>query len=407
MKITLSTFRDFTLLGIPLLLPLVTYLQLDNRGFEISKVILFILLVLIVTTYTIVTRQYKRIPYLTLGLTAWISWNSISSVVNNSFAYSFWGDQWYMFGLFTMLFLVIYATLSSWVVSSYYLPFIVYGLVVSGVIQALSISFQSSYVLQSRTTSTLGEPNWLGSMLMISFVCCCFLLFSLKRSHTYWRYSLIAAGIIGIGILTTGSRSALLTSIITVLFIPLLLKHKLPALLKTLSLVFVLGSIFLACFYVGLNASSMEEKIQTLPITVRGLEGTDSRIWVYQKGLSLFVQKPLIGWGWDRIGFAYKQYIPDTRIGLEDLFIPRSHNIFLDLFISGGIGSFALFSVILVVSLHKGIKNISHNHHSAALVLVIFSLFIYGQLNTFSIAHWVMIFFLFGVFSFDRHSQKS
>ena len=188
-------------------------------------------------------------------------------------------------------------------------------------------------IWNTRAVGTLGEPNWLGSLLMVPFIASTASI-GKKMYQRIW-YTTCALAFF-LGILLTQSRSSIIASFIGVILLFFLMK-KVPStffLFVTSTILVFFSSIWL---FAGWYASQSIVWINRLPIAdIRGIAGTDSRIWIYQKGFQLFLQKPM-GWGWEQIRFAYSQHILNTYPGIENVFILRSHNLLLDTLLTGGV----------------------------------------------------------------------
>ena len=390
---TLSTIPMYALLALPILIPLVTYLPAGFTGFELGKVLMFIFTICFITLGSL-----KKLPSFRISLTfvlmgVWLIWIAISSLVNNSFLYALSGDSYFYFGIVSLSFLILFSLLVDIYVENSSLTLVLWGFTLMGVIESI-VSVLGLQPL-TRTTLTLGEPNWFGSMLLIPFLAAWVLLLSKKTTSTYKKYLIIAALIIGLGIVATDSRSTLIAIVPSFVLLELVFRKKKSTTLVIGSIVLTLILTILATLAIGLYAGTVYKNISQHDL--RGLTGTDSRLWIYQKGLRLVEQKPLTGWGWERIDYAYKTDIPDTRIGLSDLIIPRSHSLVLDLLISGGILNLLLFGSIWFSIFYRFIPLLQKEPELVFILASLIGLFVYGSLNTFSFSHWVILFFFLGV----------
>ncbi|MDP2629396.1 MAG: O-antigen ligase family protein, partial [Candidatus Harrisonbacteria bacterium] len=60
------------------------------------------------------------------------------------------------------------------------------------------------------------------------------------------------------------------------------------------------------------------------------------RIWTWKSALAGVLERPWLGWGPENFAFAFDKYYNPNHFGLESFF-DRTHNIFLEYLISGGI----------------------------------------------------------------------
>lgn len=402
MRKYLSTFLSYTTLITPLILPFVTFPPLGFLGYELPKVVIF--LSFVVVTFCIYALQSFRpslkFSGLLLVICLWIIWNLGVSFMVGSSMMSVVGDRYYLFGIFTVTFLLLYSTFVRTMLMVSLYPTVIRGMLLIGFIQLGSLLFsfggEEHTIWNTRAIGTLGEPNWLGSFLLVPFIISTAQAFTKTRQRGLYTLSSL---LFFIGILLTQSRSSLIVSVIGVILLFVLHQKTISAKKVTLMIASVLLFFSSIGFLAGWYANQSMRWIQQLPLTqVRGIAGTDSRIWIYQKGVKLFLQKPW-GWGWEQIGTAYKQHVPDTYPGIENIFILRSHNLLLDLLLTGGIISAGLFAVIYGVSLYNGVKTYRKSGESfiAGSIIGMTVLLIYAQLNTLSIAHWVFLFFFIGI----------
>ena len=69
------------------------------------------------------------------------------------------------------------------------------------------------------------------------------------------------------------------------------------------------------------------------------------RLWTWSSALAGFLDKPLLGWGAENFPFVFDKYYNANHFGIESWF-DRTHNIFLEYLIGGGIVLFIAYLTI-------------------------------------------------------------
>lgn len=213
-----------------------------------------------------------------------------------------------------------------------------------GVCQFLGIDFyywSEPASLTGRAFSTLGQPNFFASWLLLSLPLAIILIF--KSSPGLFRifYSL-ASLIILLGILLSASRAAWLAFI----FIAFIF------LLKILfnSQINKKKKILLAIFLVMLSFSSLLIMEKILPGRISqalnfSSGSSSARVDFYGSAVKSISQKPIFGYGQENLKDEYlSHYQADWGTHSDVNQSPdRVHNLFLDILMSGGIVAFIAF----------------------------------------------------------------
>lgn len=231
--------------------------------------------------------------------------------------------------------LIITAVLSGFLVSLY------------GVLQFLNIDFitwAESAPLSSRISSTLGQPNFLASFLLLVIPLSVYLLINTPKFLGKFFYSLII--ILQIACLFfTASRGALLALLLV--FFALLLffwsKIRLSIFKKTL---IIFGFLFL----ISLGALGVEQYLPGRISTLTDLKygSLAVRVIFYKTAIQGIIAKPLFGYGQENGNDIFiKYYQPDWGVyGDVGATTDRAHNLILDILLSGGIFGLLLFSLL-------------------------------------------------------------
>lgn len=224
---------------------------------------------------------------------------------------------------------------------------------VYGILQFAGIDFrdwQEPAYLTHRTFSALGQPNFLGSWLLLVLPLAAYLSW---RSSRVWSRSLWAAGFFLqlVCLFLTGSRGAFLG----------------------LGLVFLIA----AAAWIGRSGFSRRQKaaaaggaviLMALILValdtvsggrVRELRRLDygslgARFYIYEAAYSAWQEKPWFGYGLDNQKEALISYYrPDWAVyGDVGQNADRAHNLVLDILLTGGLAGLALSAVLAVYAIY-------------------------------------------------------
>lgn len=191
-----------------------------------------------------------------------------------------------------------------------------------------------------RVSGTLGNPSYLAAYLLVNFALIAYLyLQSSSRKAKLWLLGLSAFELVIF--INTGTRSAYLglaIGLMTIYGITLFTTK--DAKLKSRLLMIIIG---LCAFGVaGIGAYKTIPQLHDSYILGRLLDvkgaasGFNPRIWTWGSALHGIAEKPILGWGAENFAYAFDKYYNPNHYGIESFF-DRTHNIFLEYLISGGI----------------------------------------------------------------------
>jgi len=246
-----------------------------------------------------------------------------------------------------------------------------------------------------RMFSTLGQPNWFGAYLSITFFMSIFILFSSPSKKSK------ILGILGVlfsylGILLSRSRSSMGSLVpgvvfLTFYFLILFLKKSdwISPLRKKFLLV-VVGGLIVITFLAQTGIPKIDSLIsfsflkkalpapvQTAPVVqtapslvvIGGVtESLDIRKIVWEGALELGSQYPLFGTGVETFGYAYYSVRPQAHnlTSEWDYLYNKAHNEYLNLLATTGwfgLGSFIVLVIVMgVVMIKKLLKSKSENN---------------------------------------------
>ncbi len=282
----------------------------------------------------------------------------------------------------------------------YLFAFIISAFVASiyGILQYLGIDFISwseKPFLTKRSFSTLGQPNFFASWLLLILPLPLFLYQKIEKK--YLRFFLIFSFFfILIAIFTTGSRAAWL-SILFILFLTFLylLKSKLLSRRKK-----IIATIFIILFSI-LSLFSLELLIPGRISQMFNFESgsTSARIDFYKASIEAIKEKPLTGYGLENIQQKYVSYYSSNwGIHSDVNQVPdRVHNLILDILFSGGIILFIAYFFLYYDFFRKSYYlyfNNNKNYLAGGILLGVIA-YIFSLLFGFSITSGEFYFFSF------------
>lgn len=282
--------------------------------------------------------------------------------------------------------IIVTATASGFLVAFY------------GVLQILNIDFltwSESIALSHRVTSSLGQPNFLASFLLLVIPLSLYLFLKSQKFLVKFFYSLIFITQV-LCLFFTASRGGLLALILVIfgLIIFLLFKLKLSKLKRSLIVAgFLLTIIFAAWglehFLPGRVSSAVNLKYGSSAV----------RVIFYKVAVSAIAQKPFFGYGLENSSEIFiKYYEPDWGVyGDVGATSDRAHNLILDILLNGGIFLLIIFSVLygqIIILIKKNIKLAGFNSLSLFLGLGL-AAYLISLLFSFTIISAEVYFWLF------------
>lgn len=214
-----------------------------------------------------------------------------------------------------------------------------------------------------RSSGTLGNPSYLAAYLLLTlFILAWLFLNSQTRKE---KIFLACIGLFhSFLILNTATRGAFLGFGASIAFFFVL--RAICAKSKTIRLSAIVFLAAFALLAVGFLMTSDSPTWRELPLIGRSLDLEGAlkdlrpRLWTWQSAVSAILERPILGWGPENFPFAFDKYYNPNHYGIESFF-DRTHNIFLEYLISGGvlllIAFLSIFSFYyrLVLKRQKGV----------------------------------------------------
>lgn len=215
-------------------------------------------------------------------------------------------------------------------------------------------------IYNGRIVATLGNPNFLGSILAIQ------LLFLLLHGPTSKKRKVVLLHLalhvlVWLALIVTQSQSAILG---------LLLGYSLYVFIKTPSLYKKI------CLLIPIIAVS----IITLYSVRSNFSIWDNQLRIWPVALEKIIDRPLLGYGQENFQLIFPEklhYVVDS-----------AHNILLEIALAGGIPLLIIFTLLIITSLLK--------HPWQVRILILVALFI-AQFNPASISLLVFLWYLIGL----------
>lgn len=180
-----------------------------------------------------------------------------------------------------------------------------------------------------RFTAANFDPNDLGMTLALAVPMAWYLGMTHRNPVMRWICrAYIPVGLVAIGL--TGSRGALLASIVALLIVPVSMTQLSPGrILGGIFLIFVSGAAAVSF----IPATSWERFGSTKREVVSSSGNVNSRLVVWKMGLRAFSQKPFVGYGTSGFNWAVRS---------------QSHNAYLAVLVEQGIIGFAMYMGMFV-----------------------------------------------------------
>lgn len=329
-------------------------------AFELPKFTL-LFFTFVFTVYFLLVSGFK-INHLTKShyiYLAFLLWIVLTSILGLSFGQSFWGSYFRIQGLlswvcYSLLFFVSATLFEDKHFRKYASLAILAGSVPAAslaIIQFITLWFfgnTSQLLYSNRVISTFGQPNFLGAYLVMSLP---FAWFFLKQVIKSWK---VLVGfliiVVILGIFSTLSRSAYLG----LTFLALLwgVYH------YRLLLTGIIFSIVLFAILANLFPNLVYKEWYRFQVDTISKWTAENRLVIAQKSLQLISQRPILGYGIENFSLAFPRVVTPKDLGLKDLVVDSSHNLFLDLTVQTGLIGLGLFLAFLTFSIKSGLAQL-------------------------------------------------
>jgi len=351
--------------------------------YELPKVLFFISFTFILIglyvwrmlTYKTAFVKFQKTHFFILSI---IIIYTISSIINSSLSISFFGQYFRYQGLITQvsyfLFFVLFTNLEGIGLTNTRLAknIALGGLFLSFLIITQAFIYKilliPIYNYNGRLAGFLGNPNFAGGFLTLSFI---YLSFSpFKKIPLVFSWLIFFSAL-----LLTDSRSA----IITFLFVSIVLFIG-----KVNKKVFLVPVFLLFALIIFLVALS------------RPVSTFENRTVIWNKAISASLEKPIFGWGLDNFAVAFQSVLGPNDFDLKKIRVDKTHNEFLEILLSGGILALLIYILILLDT----IKTLWKNRKDAwpkTNLLALIAFLILAQFNVLNITEYIFFYLILSV----------
>jgi len=246
--------------------------------------------------------------------------------------------------------------------------------------------------------STMGNPNFLGSYLVLSIPMPIYLYFNKGK-----KLGLIAYCILFLALLTTRTRGAWIGTFISLIaFIVLyFFRSGIRKIEWKKILIVFLASITMILFFILTSGSEFFTRFfsvfEDLSVIVKQEESAylsgSTRVYIWEKVVELIKMRPFFGFGLDTMYIALESNFRGQIIGDLGKYVnwDKAHNEYLNIAVSSGIPSLLAYFGFLFFALKKGIKKMKFHKAYVPLLAAIIGYLVQAIFNI----QVVMVYYLF------------
>jgi O-antigen ligase len=323
---------------------------------------------------------------------------------------SFWSNYERMEGYITILHLVLYfmivksilKTKKDWKI--FFNIFLLVSVFVSllSLIEPMVTTKSGRYLIEygNRIASTIGNPPFLASYLLLSTFLGFILLVNTEKRYLKYVY-LLPIGLNSTVIYLTASRGAILAAIFgLIIFILFYIFKKIHTpkekFLKIVAISILVIFVILPIIFWVFRDTDFIQRDKTLSRFTTMFSDTSfkNRITAWKMGLRGFKERPILGWGQENfIGVYTVNPIPFEE-GWR--FLDRAHNIIIEWLINAGI--LGLFSYLMIFGsafyiLWKAFQKKTISRNESIAIFIALAVYFVHNLFTFDTINTYLIFF--------------
>jgi O-antigen ligase/tetratricopeptide (TPR) repeat protein len=270
-------------------------------------------------------------------------------------------------------------------------------------------TFQST-----RLDATLGNATYLAGYFLFYFFILLWLLSTTKEvlaRYTYGALALINVLFIFLS-LTRGGMLGLIVAGFLMLVLFTVRKTEFPVMKKVSIGLIGIGIVLVGLFFTFKDSTF----IQTTPAlqrlsTISVSDWTaQSRFYIWQMSYEGFKERPLFGHGQDNFLYVFSKHF-DPRMGAYEPWYDRSHNVFFDWLIAGGIlgliGYLALYGVsFYVLWIRKNAKEIFGESERIIWTGFFVAYFIFNLFVFDNIVSYILFVFILAYLTWRSYADK-
>jgi O-antigen ligase/tetratricopeptide (TPR) repeat protein len=324
-------------------------------------------------------RRYR--PKLSWALLVYIAFMLILTIADfageNPYK-SFWSNFERMEGLVTHLHLFAFFLITSslFTVEDLWKRFMQTNLCVSIIVgfYGLSQLFGISRILQSATRldATLGNSDYLAVYMLFNIFFALFLAFRSNKKGAWWSYGLIA--LFDIFILYYTATRGVILGLLVGLFITgviiALFERQKPKLRKV-AIGCIAAIVIIVGGFISVRNTQFVQNNKVLgrfsSISIKELT-TGARTLVWNMAYQGFKERPVLGWGQENFSYVFNKYYDPRMYGQEQWF-DRTHNVFLDWLIAGGVFGLLAYLSLFATGIYYIVRKTPHTSRFARFFL--------------------------------------
>lgn len=344
---------------------------------QLPKILLLIFLVFIITMIWLISEKGKLILvkdnvkiHILLG--AYFVLLLVSTINAYKIEYAIFGKiKWWegLISLTTYILLTIFSSYYFRINDKKIKLMIMTSTLISfyGIMQYFGfylIKFPEVFITKEYVLSTMGNPNFLGSFIVL-FMPLSMYLFMKHKKIVY----LVSFSNLHLCLLMTKTRSAWLGIIVSIIIF-FYYSFKFNRFKRELSILIILmilitlvfdistGGLFIRRFLtIGRDFLSVVEKTPDYD------RAGSSRVFIWERVVKLIYKKPLFGHGLDNLGLVFDDYFGDDTLRVlgKRIWIDKAHNDLLHVAVSSGIPSMLVYVCFIYNVVKKGFKNTNVN----------------------------------------------
>ncbi len=252
-----------------------------------------------------------------------------------------------------------------------------------------------------RSFSTMGNPNFLGTYLVLIIPISIF-IFIIKKL----KIGLLFYSILLYCLLCTSTRGSWLGSIASMLSFLLLhyYFYKINKdefnrylILFTLSIIIVLLYNFQTQGELLNRFLSITKDARILLTNGENSDYTGAhRGFIWKRVIELITKRPIFGYGIENLGITFDKYYQDDMIGLwgKIINVDRAHNEYLHIAVSSGIPSLIAYLSFITLILKNGLSKITHDKYMMLLISSVVGYLVSAFFNI-SVVSVVYVYWIF------------
>jgi len=233
------------------------------------------------------------------------------------------------------------------------------------IFQSFGLDFIKYGPADAHIVSTMGNPNYLGSYLVLIFPISIFLYLERRKN-----WVLLNIGLVLFAILATMTRSAWLGSvIIAILFIAFFSKKIMTN--KQFRLRFIILTLFslaIILLFFALKGSVFTNRLFSIftdaQSFVEGQASSDyagsNRGFIWPRVIELIKQKPWFGYGVENLVYPFNRnyFFEAVKVYGYNAMVDKAHNEYLHIAVNSGIPALIFYLLLLFNAIKKGFTNL-------------------------------------------------